>query len=217
MGGRIARPGRWFSEARPQSAGNHVVPFRRRLKNDSIALLHLFHSCVLPLEAAFDLSLSRPKMDPSEVCSRPPCSCPWEGQDIIERSGPAALQPPWHLSYAVQSPSTLVLFPPPPPPPPPPQYNVWAGQPFIKSEAESDIKAADDSAVDFSAKLFNFYFISARRFSFLILALTIFFSKRFFWYLSSTSYYSLLSLLNHIGFSCSLIWVIILTIFNTSE
>jgi hypothetical protein len=36
MGGRIARPGQWFSDARPLtllaalSTGNHVIPVRRR-------------------------------------------------------------------------------------------------------------------------------------------------------------------------------------------
>ena len=65
-------------------------------EDDSTAHSHhpylIFLFLRLPPEAAFDSSSSRPKMDPSEVCSGRPLLLAVGGQDIIERSGPATLQ-----------------------------------------------------------------------------------------------------------------------------
>ena len=67
-------------------------------ENDSTAHPHhphlIFLFLRLPPEAAFDSSSSRPKMDPSEVYGGRPLLLAVGGQGIIERSGPAALQPP---------------------------------------------------------------------------------------------------------------------------
>ena len=96
MGGRIARPGQRFSDAGPLtllaalSTGKPRDPRPQPLRTTPAHPRHphlIFLFLRLPPEAAFDSSSSRPKMDPSEVCSKrgPPSPAAGRGRTGYNR------------------------------------------------------------------------------------------------------------------------------------